>query len=311
MSLKTNIVLSTYNGEQYLAEQVESILAQTYQDWNLLIRDDGSTDKTPEIIQKYCEKDSRIHFINPDEHVNVGLVSSFYRLVKHEKADIYFFSDQDDVWLPEKIEQSLAEHEKHKSLPCMVYTDLKVVDAELNLMKESYLASNPYINQSLKAQILTNNVVGGVSSINHALVELWTTELVFIHDWYLGLLAAAFGKLAYLDKPGELYRQHGKNVSGANEKISTSEAIKASSQQSDFFGDYWKYLLDIKQLSSELLRTQGDKLSPENRQLIENYVRLDEGNFLKRLKVFKYRRKNPRATLIFWFLYLTQIGRKK
>ncbi|GBG97263.1 glycosyltransferase family 2 protein [Lactococcus termiticola] len=307
---KTNIVLSSFNGEKYIAEQIESIIGQTYQDWQLLIRDDGSTDRTREIVKSYEQRDSRIRLINPETTENIGLVSSFYELVKSERADYYFFSDQDDVWLPEKLEVTLESLRKAK-LSAMVYTDLKVVDAELNVVSESYLAPNPYINTSLKDQILTNNVVGGVSAINHALAELWTTDQVFIHDWYLGLLAAAFGELIYLDLPTELYRQHAANVVGANQKATTMQAIKEARQQSSgFLSNYWAYFDKIKQLNLALLNSQGDKLSQEKRQLIEAFVSLDEASFFKRLKVFKFSRKNWRATVIFRLLYLTKLGRK-
>ena len=101
--MKVNILLSTYNGEQYLKEQVKSIQDQTYPDWQLLIRDDGSRDGTVEIIQELVAQDERIRFINQGAIENLGVIKSFHTLLKYEKADLYCFSDQDDVWLPEKI----------------------------------------------------------------------------------------------------------------------------------------------------------------------------------------------------------------
>ena len=95
--MKVNIVLSTYNGEKFLSEQIESIQAQTFTDWQLLIRDDGSTDKTLDIITAYTLKDERIHWIDEDERKNLGVINSFYKLIKHDVADYYFFCDQDDV----------------------------------------------------------------------------------------------------------------------------------------------------------------------------------------------------------------------
>ena len=111
--MKVNILLSTYNGEQYLKEQVKSIQDQTYQDWQLLIRDDGSTDGTVEIIQELVAQDERIRFINEGTVENLGVIKSFHTLLKYEKADLYCFSDQDDVWLPEKIALQVEEAEKH------------------------------------------------------------------------------------------------------------------------------------------------------------------------------------------------------
>ena len=111
--MKINIVLSTYNGAKFLAEQIESIQKQTFTDWQLLIRDDGSTDETPQIIKQFVAADKRIKFINADKRENFGVIKNFFTLVKFEAADYYFFSDQDDVWLPNKMATMLDEAAKH------------------------------------------------------------------------------------------------------------------------------------------------------------------------------------------------------
>ena len=127
--MKVNIVLSTYNGAKFLSEQIDSIQAQTFTDWQLLIRDDDSSDKTRDIIVSYMLQDERIKFINEGDHTNLGVINSFYKLIKHDSADYYFFCDQDDVWLPEKMATMLAEATRHDaSQPLMVYMDLSVVD---------------------------------------------------------------------------------------------------------------------------------------------------------------------------------------
>jgi rhamnosyltransferase len=88
--MKVNIVLSTYNGAKFLAEQIESIQKQTFTDWQLLIRDDGSTDETPQIIEQFATADKRIKFINADNRENFGVIKNFFTLVKFELADYYF-----------------------------------------------------------------------------------------------------------------------------------------------------------------------------------------------------------------------------
>ena len=133
--MKIHILLSTYNGEQFLAEQIQSIQQQTVQDWKLLIRDDGSRDRTREIIQDFVAQDSRIHWINEHETRNVGVIKSFHSLAQFEAADVYFFSDQDDVWLPQKLELSLAQARKYPAeMPLMVYMDLTVVNRDLEVL---------------------------------------------------------------------------------------------------------------------------------------------------------------------------------
>src|SRR5574340_841650 len=216
--MKVNIVLSTYNGEKFLSEQIESIQAQTFTDWQLLIRDDGSTDKTLDIITAYTLKDERIHWIDEDERKNLGVINSFYKLIKHDVADYYFFCDQDDVWLPEKMTIMLAEATKYDAdKALMVYMDLSVVDKNLKVINPSMINSQSHhANTSFLAELTENTVTGGVAMVNHALVKRWSSsDNMIMHDWYLALLATATGKLVYIDKPGELYRQHDHNVLGA------------------------------------------------------------------------------------------------
>ena len=168
--MKVNILLSTYNGEQYLKEQVKSIQDQTYRDWQLLIRDDGSTYGTVEIIQELVAQDERIRFINQGAIENLGVIKSFHALLKYEKADLYCFSDQDDVWLPEKITLQVAEAAKHpQEVPLLVYTDLKVVDENLNVQHESMIRTqSDHANTELIQELTENTVTGGVAMINHA-----------------------------------------------------------------------------------------------------------------------------------------------
>ena len=216
--MKVNIVLSTYNGAKFLSEQIDSIQAQTFTDWQLLIRDDDSTDKTLDIIAAYTVKDERIRLINEGNRKNLGVIKSFYKLIKDDVADYYFFCDQDDVWLPEKLAIMLAEATKHDANESlMVYMDLSVVDENLKVINPSMVSSQSHhANTSLLAELTENTVTGGVAMINHALVKRWSSsDSMIMHDWYLALLATATGELVYIDKPGELYRQHDHNVLGA------------------------------------------------------------------------------------------------
>ena len=201
--MKINIVMSTYNGEQFLAEQIDSIQQQTFKDWQLLIRDDGSSDQTPEIIKSFVAQDPRIVFINEHDRENFGVIKNFFTLIKHDKADYYFFSDQDDVWLEDKLETMLAAARQYPDqLPLMVYTDLCVVDQNLQVMNQSMIRSQSHhANTELVQELTENTVTGGVAMINHALAERWRTlDNIIMHDWYLAVLATAIGKLVYIDQ---------------------------------------------------------------------------------------------------------------
>ena len=111
MNPKIEILMATYNGEKYIGEQINSIINQTYTNWNLLIRDDGSKDKTLNIIKKYEKMDNRIILIR-DNKDNLGFVKNFEELLKKSRTEFVMFSDQDDYWLENKIEKYVEVIEK-------------------------------------------------------------------------------------------------------------------------------------------------------------------------------------------------------
>ena len=132
------------------------------------------------------------------------LLKTFIPFLKHSKADYYFFSDQDDIWLEDKLAVTLAEAQKYDSQkPLLVYTDLKIVDRDLNVLHESMIKTqSDHANTELVQELTENTVTGGTAMINHVLAELWTsTDDLLMHDWYLALLASALGNLAYVDLP--------------------------------------------------------------------------------------------------------------
>lgn len=304
--MKVNILMSTYNGEKFLAEQIESIQAQTYQTWSLLIRDDGSSDRTVEIIHNFTQRDGRIRFVNNGDVENYGVIKSFYTLLKKEKADVYFFSDQDDVWSPDKLALQLQETKKYpKETPLLVYTDLKVVDQNLNVMQESMIrCQSHHANTSLKQELTENTVTGGTMMVNHALAEKWeTTENLLMHDWYLALLAAAFGNLVYLDYPSELYRQHADNVLGAR---TLSKRMQNWVRPQKLFHKYWNLIESSQAQAKNLLNLD---LTDEDRRLVEAFVTLIEQPFWTRLTLlrqYKLAKNRVFHTLVFTGLILTK-----
>ena len=310
--MKVNIVLSTYNGARFLAEQLESIQKQTFTDWQLLIRDDGSTDITPQIIAEFVKADPRIHFINEHDRQNFGVIKNFFTLVKYEKADYYFFSDQDDVWLPDKMATMLDEVIHHdKSQPLMIYMDLSVVDQDLNVTHPSMICSQSHhANTTLLAELTENTVTGGVAMINHALAEKWEdTDDVIMHDWYLALLATTTGKLVYIDKPGELYRQHDNNVLGAR---TFRKRLAKWLNPLQALEKYW-WLITTSQRQAELLLGQPD-LSTIQRELIGAYVGLINHGMMQRinlLKKYQFKKNKRFNTVVFRTLIVTKLGYRK
>jgi rhamnosyltransferase len=218
--------MSTYNGSKYLAEQLESILAQSYRAWTLLIRDDGSSDATASVIEAFARRDSRIGLLT-DDLGNLGPWASFGRMMDaaaSSRERYFFFSDQDDVWAEDKIETQLAalravERDLGERTPVLVHGELEVVDEELraihpslhDFQRLSYDAADP-----LGALLIRNAVVGCSTGFNRALIE-FAVPLPpgSPHDWWLAVSAAALGRLAWIPKPLVRYRQHGRNAVGA------------------------------------------------------------------------------------------------
>jgi rhamnosyltransferase len=309
--MKVNILMSTYNGQQFLAEQIRSIQEQSYTDWTLFIRDDGSSDNTKEILKDFEHQDSRIHLIDSDKSDNLGVIKSFHKLVNHDRADYYFFSDQDDVWLPNKLELSLKEAQNYLAdLPLMVYMDLKVVNQDLKIMTESMVKSQSHhANTELVQELTENTVTGGVAMINHALAEMWQeTDDILMHDWYLALLASAFGNLVFIDQPGELYRQHSDNVLGAR---TLSKRFKKWIRPHILFAVYWDLIKNSQKQASHLLQMP---LSQSNRELIEAFVTIMDKSMLERFRILrKYGLRKNKAfhTLVFTTLIVTKFTYKE
>ncbi|HEO5457918.1 TPA: glycosyltransferase family 2 protein [Streptococcus agalactiae] len=313
--MKVNILMATYNGEKFLAQQIESIQKQTFKEWNLLIRDDGSSDKTCDIIRNFTAKDSRIRFINENEHHNLGVIKSFFTLVNYEVADFYFFSDQDDVWLPEKLSVSL-EVAKHKAsdVPLLVYTDLKVVNQELNILQDSMIrAQSHHANTTLLPELTENTVTGGTMMINHALAEKWfTPNDILMHDWFLALLAASLGEIIYLDLPTQLYRQHDNNVLGARTMDKRFKILREGPKS--IFTRYWKLIHDSQKQASLIVDKYGDIMTANDLELIKCFIKIDKQPFMTRLRwlwKYGYSKNQFKHQVVFKWLIATNYYNKR
>ena len=220
---KIAILMATYNGEKYICQQIDSILSQTCKDWELYIHDDGSTDNTIAALESYVEKyPNKIHLI--DGKSTGGAKYNFFYLFGQVEAPYYMTCDQDDVWLDKKIEltyDKMLTIENKADVPCLVYTELRVVDSELNTIADtmSGYQSLDCHKRTINQFILQNSVTGCTMMVNMALRDkmLHITDIdnTIMHDWWAALVAAQFGKTAFIDEPTILYRQHGDNSLGA------------------------------------------------------------------------------------------------
>lgn len=217
------ILLAVYNGEKYLAEQIDSLLAQSFRDWTLYIRDDGSADATPQIIGRYCRAYPDRIFALEDADGNLGCRGNFFRLLETVDSPYYMFCDGDDVWLPEKVGTSFEairrQEEQYPGIPILVQTDKTVCDEHLNVVAPSEWRAagrNPDLFVSLK--YIPILCVGGATAIfNRALRDRMfpLPADAPMHDRWLSLQAARYGRIFSVHRPLMLYRQHGRNAAGA------------------------------------------------------------------------------------------------
>jgi len=220
-----DILLTTYNGVPYLSEQLDSLLAQTCRDWRLLVRDDCSSDGTPEILENYRSRYPDVIMIIPREGQRLGACGNFSWLLEQSDAPYVMFCDQDDVWLPDKIEVTLAamrelERQHGENMALLVHTDLMVVDERLNRLGDSlwfFQCIEPRRLTKLNRLLMQNFATGCTIMINRALRDLAVPIPVeaLMYDWWLALVATAFGRVAAVENPTVLYRQHGRNDTGA------------------------------------------------------------------------------------------------
>lgn len=265
MNQKVDILLATYNGEKYIKEQVESILNQTYENIQIIISDDCSTDKTRQVLKEY-ENNEKIKIFYQEK--NLGYVKNFEFLLKQVESNLYMLSDQDDVWKKEKVEKSVEKIESEKL--DLVFGDLEVVDENLNTLYKSY---NRYMHlihkikkyqKDYRLQYLYNCMTGCtiISRKNwiDKVLPFPTNSKYMIHDYWLGLVIALNGKVGYIEEPYILYRQHGKNQVGSKKASKTASKLEEVRNISinTRIGTFETYVMH-EEIFDEKLRKQNKK----------------------------------------------------
>jgi len=278
-----------------LSEQLESIFTQSRKDWQLIIRDDGSSDNTLNIINEYARQYTGIIKVIRDSDGNIGASQNFLRLLSHADTDYVMFCDQDDIWLPDKIKITFdktkeIEKKYSKNTPVLIHTDLKVVDKDLNVITNSfwnYQHLNPEKGKTFNRLLVQNVITGSTVMINKALknkIKLLPKQML-MHDWWTSLVAAAFGRIDYVPIATTLYRQHGNNAIGAKGWNMQYILKAAKSGKSEI-----KTALQKTQLQAKaFLDTYRDDLTDEYLTLLNVYSDLGRQNFfVKRLKIIRY-----------------------
>lgn len=289
-----DILLSTYNGESHINDQLNSIVAQTWTNWNLVVRDDGSSDTTIGQINTFANRfPGKFHLIE-QRRENLGACQSFGRLLAFSKSNYVMFCDQDDIWLPDKVKITFnrmkdLEDRFGKHTPLLIHTDAKVVDHNLNTIAPSfwrYQRNDPERGGTLKRLLLQNVVTGCTVMINKALRDMAMPipSEAMMHDWWLALVAAAFGHLSPVSEPTLLYRQHDRNDLGAKRW----DVIAAARQLADLLN--LQHMLDQKRQSVDRLQKQAESflhqyyalLTDKDKAMVAVFSRLSQQSYLKR-----------------------------
>lgn len=219
-----DIAMATYNGEAYIEEQLCSIINQTHTDWTLYISDDGSSDDTTNIIEKYVILDTRIKLINASKQG--GVVRNFNKALEATIADYIMLSDQDDFWHERKIElllNKMSEVENESTSPVLIFSDLELVDDKLVTISDSFYEANkinPLNNLDFNNLLWSSSVYGCSTIFNRKLLNksLPFPSSLPMHDNWLALNSATESGIYYYDIQTIKYRQHGKNVVGGGHK---------------------------------------------------------------------------------------------
>ncbi|SCY84881.1 glycosyltransferase family 2 protein [Flavobacterium anhuiense] len=220
------ILLSTYNGEKYLRDQLESLYCQTYSEFQLFVRDDGSTDSTISILEEYASKYSNIRVFK-SETTNLGACESFMWLLKNVTAEYYMFCDQDDIWFPSKVQISLdaleSESKRSNEKAIIVHTDLIVTDNNLDIIAKSLWENDNITPAKITRKYLklVNYVTGCTMMFNRKARDLSIEYIgnILMHDFWISLCVdSSNGVIVSLPIPTIYYRQHTNNAIGASYK---------------------------------------------------------------------------------------------
>lgn len=274
------ILLSTYGNSPYLPEFISSLQHQTLKEFQLVYRSDGE-DCMPQSLRTLLPGTQKL----ADES-HCGVVGSYGKLITGApSSDYYMCADQDDVWHPDKLEKTLAAMQKAeaawgKETPILIHSDLRVVDEKLSCISDSMIRfqSLEPRKSALKELLIQNNVTGCTMMFNRALRDLvsFPSEAI-CHDWYLALIASAFGKIVFIDESLIDYRQHSANVYGAVPRRRLFEKL--------FQKKILREKLQATQKQAAAFREQfKDRLTSEELALVSAWAEnLHDPSYLKRL----------------------------
>lgn len=290
---QVDVLLATYNGENYLHSLLDSIIAQTYKGWHLIIRDDGSSDSTRNIICRYKRSyPDRIAILDESE-TNLGPSQNFGRLLEYSSAEYIMFCDQDDVWMAKKIELMFDRIcdlalRYGKYTPLLAHSDLIVTDANMRVISNSFWKYQhllPEIGTTLPRLLMQNVITGNTVIINRCAKErvLPIPQKAIMHDWWIALVIAAFGKIEHIPIPTIFYRQHNSNVISAKKwGYWYSFSIQALQKSVLALSIARESIHCCEEQAKCFLKMYAEELDPNQREIVSAMANLSTYNSLVR-----------------------------
>ncbi len=288
MSEKVDILLATYNGEKFLDEQFRSIFEQEFHDFRIVVRDDGSTDQTLNILAKWKGLYPQKIEIIEDDLKNLGPTQNFNRLMEFSRAPYICFSDQDDKWHPSKLslqmQKILEVEDNYPDIAVMVFCDLVLCDDQLNIISTSLMEKDRLDETALGPhQLLMQNVPYGCATIiNRKLLEIASPidQRALLHDHWLSIISSLTGKIAFLDEALIYHRVHDSNASrsASEHKKEAAKDLRSKVNNQNFHNYLFK---QVDQAQAVLERLHPD-LNDEQQSMLRDFISLKTTKGFKR-----------------------------
>lgn len=265
------------------------MIEQTYKDIKIVVRDDGSTDNSCAIIDDFC-KEYPDKIFRATGSPTGSAKQNFACLLEECDSDYIMFCDQDDVWLPDKVEKTMIAMktaEENTDIPVLVHTDLKVADQNLNIISDSFFEFQKLTQNdiTLPKLLVQNYVTGCTVMINRALKNVCgkVSDGCIMHDWWLALIAVITGKLVCVKEATMLYRQHSNNQVGAKASYGFAYIKRKLSTINEVRGNYRATYLQ----AAALLESYDGILSEEQKKIITAYCEIPNKSKFGRISIMR------------------------
>jgi len=272
-----DILLATRNGARFLEQQLESLARQTFQNFRVLVRDDASSDSTMQVLERFRAHHSDRIFVRKNDSQQ-GACRTFSLLAEESESPYFAFCDQDDIWRTDKLQVELSAAKKTEAelgphTPVLVFSDMELIGADNQLLAGSVWSMkhmNPH--RATFGAMMVQNLVNGCTVLGNRSLLLQGVpipEEAFMHDFWLGLVAAAFGVLVPLDETTVGYRQHEHNTMGAGSELRFGNAIKR------LFGDpaFTQGLAKSRRQARKFAERYANQLSAQQTEILQTWSR--------------------------------------